>query len=171
MEVHRIRAGDESAVVVVGIEHLHGQRFPSAGRAAVHEARPALLRHAATESAELFLDGWDELSLDGFAVGTDVGRVHCVAVVIERVRMLQLDDQKARLVWLRPVLEVLVRFLLLDAVVAGKMKALGVVGLQIRVRRRLAKIAEAGNKVIVKDQQWIVRCGMGVETFRHHHDG
>ena len=41
-EIDRIGASDERAVVMIGIKHLHGDGFPSAGGAAVNEASPAL---------------------------------------------------------------------------------------------------------------------------------
>src|ERR1700683_5691944 len=48
-KVHRIGAGDERAVVMVWIKHLHGERFPTPRGTAVNEARPTL-----TDAAEGF---------------------------------------------------------------------------------------------------------------------
>ena len=91
VEVDRVGAGDEGAVVVVGIEHLDGEGLPAAGRAAVEEARPAL-----ADAAKLLFDGGHQLGFDGVAVGAEVGGVHGVAVVVERVGVLELDDEEAR---------------------------------------------------------------------------
>ena len=78
-EVDGIGAGDERAVVVIGIKHLHRQRFPSAGRAAVSEARPAL-----ADAAKLFFDRGNQFGLDGVAIRPEVGRVHRVGIVVIR---------------------------------------------------------------------------------------
>ena len=40
-KVDRVRAGGVGGVEVVRVEHLHGERFPAAGRSAVGGARPA----------------------------------------------------------------------------------------------------------------------------------
>ena len=93
---------------MVGIKRLHRERFPSAGRAAVGEARPAL-----ADAAKLFFDGGDEFGFDGVAVGADVGGVHRVGVVVIRIGVRQLHDQHAREVGAGPLLVELVRLFLL----------------------------------------------------------
>ncbi len=84
--------------------------------------------------------------------------------------MVDLYNQKARELWADPLLVELVRLLLLDAVVAGDVKALAVVGLQVRIGRLSAEIAHAIGKVIVKNHQRKMRIGMVVEAFRHQHN-
>ena len=153
-EVDRVGAGDEGAVVVVGIENLHGQRFPAAGGAAVDEARPAL-----ADAAELFFDGGDEFGFDGVAIGAEVGGVHRVGIVVVRIGVLELHDQHAREVRAGPLLVELVRLFLLDAVVAGDVEALAVVGLEIGIGRLGAEVVEVGDEVIVKDDQRVVGSG------------
>ena len=135
MEVDGVGAGGKGAVVVVRIEDLHGQRLPAAGRAAVSEARPAL-----ADGAKLLFDGRNQLVLDGVAVGADVGRVHGVGVVVVGIGVLDLDDEHAREAGRDPLLVELVGLLLLDAVVAGQVEALAVVGLQVRVGRGGAEV-------------------------------
>ncbi len=108
MEIDRIRAGDERAVVMIGIKQLHGERFPAAGRAAIDEARPAL-----ADAAKLLFDRRDQFGFDGVAIGADVGRIDRVGIVIERIGMLQLHDQQARRAGRNPGLIVLVGLLLL----------------------------------------------------------
>ena len=129
-EIDRIGTGDERAVVMVGIKNLHGQRFPSAGGAAVHEARPAL-----ADAAELFLNRGNQLGFDGVAVGAEVGGIDRVGIVVIGIGMIDLRDQEARESRRDPMLIELVGFFLLDAVVTGNVKAFAVIGLQIGVGR------------------------------------
>ena len=103
-------------------------RFPAAGRSAVDEARPSL-----TDGAELFFQHRNQFGFDGVAVRTEIRRVHCVGIVVVRIGVVDLRDQDAREVWRDPLLVELVRFFLLDAVVAGDVEAVTVVGLEIRV--------------------------------------
>ncbi len=166
MEVDGVGAGGKGAVVVLRIEDLHGQSLPAAGRAAINKPRPAL-----ADSAKLLFDGRNQLCFDGVAIGAHVGRVHGVGVVIEGVGVLNLDDQHPRKARRNPLLIELVGLLLLDAVVAGQVEALAVVGLQIRVGRRGAEVAEIIHKMVVKDDQREARVGVLVEALGHQHDG
>ena len=56
--------------------------------------------------------------------------------------MLDLDDQQTRKFRRNPLLVELVRLFLLDAIVAGQVKALAVIGLQIGIGRLGAKALE-----------------------------
>src|ERR1035437_8410735 len=159
MEVDRVRAGDERAVVGLGIEDLHGEGFPTAGRSAIDESRPAL-----ADAAKLALDSRDQLGLDCIAVRTQIRRIHGVRVVVIRICMLQLHDQHAWRAWRNPRLVVLVGLLLLYAVVARKVKALRVIWLQAGIRWSLAEVGEAGYEVVVENDQGIVRLRMGAEA-------
>ncbi len=143
-EVDRIRAGDERAVVVIGIEHLDGHRFPAAGGSAVDEARPAL-----ADATELLLDRRNQLRLDRIAVRAEIRRVHRIRVVVVRVGVVDLGDQDAREVRARPLLVELVGLLLLDAVVSRQVEALAVVGREVRVRRLRPEAAEVRVEVIL----------------------
>ena len=60
--------------------------------------------------------------------------------------MLDLDQQDAREVGAGPFLVELVGLLLLDPVVAGEPEPVAVVGLQVRVRRRLAPGTDVAGK-------------------------
>ena len=71
-----------------GIKDLRGERFPSAGRAAVHEPRPA-----GADAAELLLEVGDQLVGDRVAVRAEVLRVHRVRIVVVRVGVLDLDEE------------------------------------------------------------------------------
>ncbi len=164
VKVHRVRACDERAVVVVGIEHLHRQRLPAARRAAIHKPRPSL-----PDAAKLLLNRRNQLRLNRVAIRPQVRRVHRIAVVVVRIRVVDLHDQQSRLVRLNPVLVVLVALLLHDAVVALQVKPLGVIRLQIRIRRRLAEVEKLWLEVVLKHNQRIVRVRMLVEPLRHHH--
>ena len=134
-EVDRVGAGGEGAVVHVRVEHLRRQCLPAPRRAAVGEARPA-----GADAAEALLDLRDQLLVDGIAIGTQVRRVHRVAVVVVRIGVLDLDHEEAREVRGDPLLVERIRLLLLDPVVAGEVEALGVVGLEVRIRRGGAEL-------------------------------
>jgi hypothetical protein len=82
-EVDRIRTERPCPVVLIGIEDLDGQGFPSPGGSAVERPRPAL-----SDAAELPLDMGDELVGDGVAVRAQIGRIHGVGIVEIRVRMM-----------------------------------------------------------------------------------
>ena len=165
MKVDWIGARGKGSVVVVRIEDLHGESLPSTRRAPIHKARPAL-----AEAAKPFLDSWNQLVLDGVAVRTHVGRIHCVGVIIEGVCVLQLDDEDARKTWRNPLLIELISLLLLDTVVACEMEALTVVRLQVRIRRSGAKTIEAVDKMVVENQQREVGIRMVVKALRHQND-
>ena len=159
-EVDGIGARDERAVVVIGIEHLHGDGFPSAGDAAVDEARPSL-----ADGAELFFERGDQFGFDGVAVGAEIGGVHRVGIVVVGIGVIDLRDEDAREVWRDPLLVELVLFFLLDAIVAGDVEALAEVGLEIRVGRLGAEAFEVVIEVIFEDRQREMRVGMRVEAF------
>ena len=161
-KVDGIRARGPRAVVLVGVENLSAERFPSARRAAVHEARPAR-----ADRAVLLLEVRHQLVGDRVAVGAEVLRVHRVGVVVVRVGVLDLDDQVARVVGPRPVLVELVRMLFLDAVVALDVEALGVGGLEVRIRRRLPEAADRVGEVPVVDDERVARVRVGVEALGH----
>ncbi len=91
VEIDRIRAGNVSAVVEVGIEDLRGECFPSAGGSAVGSARPAL-----ADAAILLLDRRNQLVVDGGAIGADVGGVDVVGVVVIGIGILHVDENHAR---------------------------------------------------------------------------
>ncbi len=165
-KINRIGAGDKHAVVVVGIEHLHRQRFPAAGGTAVGEARPAL-----SDAAELFLDGGNEFGLDGVAIRPEVGGVHRVGIVVIRVGVIDVRDQDARKAGRNPLLIELVSLFLLNAVVAGNVEALAVIGLQIGIGRLGAKAAEIGIEVVFADDERKMNVGMLVESLGYQHVG
>jgi len=75
--------------------------------------------------------------------------------------MLNLQDQHAWEAWTGPLLVLVVRFLLLNTVVAGEVKAFRVIRLKIGIGRRGAKVVKARRKVAVKDHKRIV----GVRVF------
>ena len=145
---------------MIGIKHLHRDRFPPSGRTAPREARPAL-----PDGAELFFQRRKQLGLNGITIRPDIRRIHSVRIVIERISVIDLCNQDARKVWRLPLLVQLVFFLLLDAVVAGDMEALAVIRLQIGIGRLGAKAVEIVIEVIFRDCQGEARVGMFVETF------
>src|ERR1035438_10199946 len=51
-KTHGIRPCHKCSVVMIGIKHLHCQRFPTAGGTTIHKPRPTL-----ANPSELFLDG------------------------------------------------------------------------------------------------------------------
>ena len=160
-KVNRVRAGGVRGIEVIGVEHLHRQRFPAAGRSAVGGPRPAR-----ADPAEARLDERHELLHDGVAVRPEVRRVHGVRVVVVRVRVLDLNHEHARKVRSRPFPVEVVRGLLLGAVVAVDLKALAVLALQVGVGRRLAPVAEVGREVAVVDDERVPCVGVRVEAFR-----
>src|ERR1017187_2616457 len=83
MEVNGGRAGDERAVVVPGIENLHSEGFPAAGRASIDESSPSL-----ADAAKLALDSRDQLGLDGIPVRTQIRGIYRIRVVVKRICML-----------------------------------------------------------------------------------
>ncbi len=159
-EVDGVGARDECAVVVIGIKHLHGDRFPAAGAATVDEARPAL-----ANGTELLFERGDEFGLDGFAVGAEVGGVDGVGIVVVGIRVIDLRDEQTREFRCDPLLVKLVLLFLLDAVVAGDVEAFAEVGLQIRIGRLGAEAFEVVIEVIFKNCEREVRAGMLVEAF------
>src|ERR1044072_8243579 len=97
-KVDRIRTRGPTAVVLVRIKHLHGQRFPTAVCAPINKSRPAL-----SDAAKTFFDFGDQFVSDRVAVWSKIGGVDCVRIVVIRIRVLNLDDEKARKVWTGPV--------------------------------------------------------------------
>src|SRR4030095_14159213 len=73
-EIDRIGAVRPGAVVEIRVEHLDAKRFPAAGRAAVHRARPW------SDAAERLLDVRNQLVGDRIAVRAEVLRVHGVRI-------------------------------------------------------------------------------------------
>src|SRR5579885_527316 len=84
--------------------------------------------------------------------------------------MVDLHDQHARKFWADPLLVKLIRLFLLNAVIAGDMKTLAVVRLQVRIGRPCAKVVETFRKMVVEDDEREVRLRMLVKTFRHEHN-
>ena len=58
-----------------------------------------------------------------------------------------------------------------DAVVAGQVKPLAVVGLEVRVGRLFAKPAERLGEMPVEDDEGIARVGMRIEALGQEHVG
>ena len=164
MEIHRVRTRHKRAVVVVRIKHLHRQRLPTTRRTAVHKPRPAL-----ANPPELLFNRGQKLMLNRIAIRPHVGRVHRVAIVVKRIGMLNFDNKNPRESRRCPLLELVICLLLLNLVVPRKMKALRVLGLQIRIRRRRPKVFKAAHKVVMKDRQRIVHGGVFVEALRHQY--
>ena len=106
----------------------------------------------------------DQLVGDRVAVGAEVGRVDGVGVVVVRVGVLDLDDHHPRIVRAGPLLVELVGVLLLDPVVAGQVKPLAVLGLEVRVGGLLAEARERLREMAVEDDQGITGVGMRVEA-------
>jgi len=165
-KVDGVGAGDPGAVVIVGIEHLHGHRDPAARAATEDEPRPTL-----TDAAKALFDLGDEFVLDGVAVRPVVRRVDAVGVVVEGRRVLDLDQQHARETLAGPGLEELPLELLLDAVVTRELEALAVVGLERGIGRRLAPARRRRRKVAVVDHERIARARMVVEALRQGDEG
>ncbi len=85
--------------------------------------------------------------------------------------MVDLDHQEPGEVLGRPALVEVIGLLLLDPVVAGQVEALGIVRLQIRVRRGGAEAGDVVREVAVEHHQRVVGVRMGVEPLRHQHMG
>ncbi len=164
VKVDGIRASCEGAVVVVRVKDLHGKRFPSACRAAGEEVRPSIRNRT-----ELLHHRGHQLCFDGFTVRPKVCGIDCVGIVIVGVGVLHLDDEEARVVFCGPLLVEVIRFLLLDAVIAREMKAVRVVGLQLWIRSFGAEFSKAVVEVIVKKQQRKMGIRMFVETLWNKH--
>ena len=98
-------------------------------RAAEYDPRPTF-----TDPAKTFFDFGNQLVLDRIAVRSVVGRVHPVGIVVERRRVLDLDQQHAWKPLASPGLEQLPFQLLLDAVVALELEAFAVLGHKVRIR-------------------------------------
>ncbi len=158
-EVDGVGAGTEGSIEFGGVEDLGGEGFPTAGGTSVGETGPAL-----ADAAELRFDGGEELIHDGVAVGAEVGAVDGVGVVIEGVGVLDLDDEEAGEAGRGPLLEELVGFLLLDAIVAGEFEAVGVVGLEGVVGWLGAEAFEVGGEVAVEEHEGEFGLGVLVEA-------
>ena len=166
VKVDGVGAGDKCAVVVGRIEDLDGESLPSAGGTAVSEACPAL-----ADGAELLFDGGNQLGFNGRAVGADVGGVDGVGVVVKGVGMLNLEDEIAGEAGGDPLLVEVVGLLLLNAVVAGEVEALAVVGLEVGVRRGGAEVVEAVGEVAVKNHEREMGVGVVVKAIGDENDG
>src|SRR6185437_11631771 len=99
------------------------------------------------------------------AVWSEISRVHRVRIVVVRIRVLNLHDEKPREVWSRPILVKLVSLLLNDAVVTGEMEPFAVIRLQIRIGRQFAKAVEVGGKMAVIDDERILCFRVRVDVF------
>src|SRR5262249_8356997 len=102
----------------------------------------------------------DQLISNGIAVWSKVRGINRVGVVVIRVRMLDLDDEKVGKVWPGPIFVELVSLLLNDAVVTREFETLVVVGLEIWIRGLLAKTAQVSGKMAVKNHERILRFGV-----------
>ena len=91
MEVHRVGTEAPGAAEIVRVEDLLGERHPAAGRAAEQHARP---RRA--DGPELPLDLGIQLLRERVAVGTHVGGVHAVGVVVVGRSVLRQHHQHLR---------------------------------------------------------------------------
>ena len=163
-EVDRVGAGDPRAVEGVGVEHLDGHGLPAARGPSVGESRPAL-----PEASEPSLDLGHQLEHDRVAVRPVVRRVHRVRVVVERCRVLDLDQEHSGKPGAGPVLVELVRQFLFDAVVARQLEALTEVGLQVGVRRCFSPAGQTRREVPVVDDQRVAGVGMVVVAPRQQH--
>ena len=85
--------------------------------------------------------------------------------------MLDLDHQDPGKAGADPLLVLVVRLLLLDAVVTRQVEALRVIRLEVRIGRGGAKGIHAIHKVIVKDGDGEVSVGVLVEALRHQDNG
>src|ERR1700677_1147318 len=129
------------------------------------------MRPAIADAAKLLLDSRKQLRLNGVPIRAQIGRVDGVRIVIKRVGMLDLHHQNAREAGTDPLLVLLVGLLLLNVVIAREMKALRVVGLEVRIRWSSAKVVYVVNEVVMENGDRIVRVGMFVKSFRRQHDG
>ena len=111
-KVDGIGTGRERAVVEVRVLHLNCQCFPPAGRAAVHESRPAR-----ADRAVLAFQVRNQLLLNCIRIRAEVLGVHGVGIVVVRIRVLNLDREHARKSRAGPILVELVGELLLQPVV------------------------------------------------------
>ena len=106
---------------------------------------------------------------DGVAVRADVGGVDGVAVVVERVGVLDLDDDRAREVRPGPVLVELVCILLLGAVVARPVEPRREIRFEVRIRRHLPPVPHVGGEVPVRDEERVARVGVRVPPLGQQH--
>jgi len=160
-EVHRIGAGDECAIVVIGIEHLHGKRFPATGGTPVQEPRPAL-----ADATKLFFDRRDQFRFNGIAVRAEIGGVDGVGIVVKGIGVIDFSDKNARKIGARPSLVELVGLFLLNPVVSGNVKSFAVVRFQIGVRRLGAETVKILIEMIFENCKGIPRVGMRVKALR-----
>src|ERR1044071_7212281 len=165
-KINRIGASDKCRVIQVRIKDFGSERFPSARRAAIKKAGPAL-----ADAAEALFDFGEQLVIDGVAVGPLVCGVDCVGVVIELGWMLDFDNKESWKIGSRPCLIKAISFLLLDEVVAVDTEALAVFGLQLSIGRFSSEGADVGREMTVKDHERVSRIGTCVEAFRQQHMG
>eukprot|EP00965_Chrysotila_dentata_P031384 1046281-Pleurochrysis_carterae.AAC.2 len=106
------------AQILALADHLHGDSFPTASRAAKQPSGPPL-----TDASVLLLNGRQQLRHDGAAVWPHVDRIDCVAVVEKGHRVLDGDDERARATERarrrRPVAVEIVRVQLVDVGIAA----------------------------------------------------
>ncbi len=128
-----------------------GKTFPAPGGSPELGTSPA-----GTNAAELLLDVWDQLLNYGVAVGAQIGRIHCVRIVVIRIGVLDLHDQHAREVGTGPLLKEIVTVRRTHAV-ARQLS---------RERRLRAEFTEAGGKMTLVDGQGIADVGVVVKPCR-----
>ena len=135
-EINRIRAGRKATVVFLRIENLCCQSFPSACRTSIQESRPAF-----ANSAELLLNFRNQFVLNRISVGTKVFAIDSVAVVVEWIGMLNLDDDEALEIIRSPLLIKVIGFLLLHFFISVDSKSGAVIILaEFGIRRNHSEI-------------------------------
>ena len=143
-------------VVKIGIEDLRGGGFPAPGGAPFESASPGL-----SDAAEALFDFRDKFLNDGVAVGTQVGGVHRIGIVVIGIRVLDAKDEHAGKTARGPIL--------IEAV--GILEILQVVGFGTAsgFRSFFDKKFPVGLEMTLVDEQRIVCRGMLVETVGKEH--
>ena len=97
---------------------------------------------------------------DGVAVGSEIGGVYGVGVIIIRVGVLDLDQDHARGIGGGPVLIEFIRVFLLGDVVPFPVESCAVGGFQVRVGRDFAESTEIIREMAVMDDEGVFRFGV-----------
>lgn len=118
---------------------------------------------------DLLLQVRNQFVDDRVAIRADVGGVDCITVVVERIGVLDFDDDRAREIRSGPLAMELIGVFLLGAVVAFPVEASGEVRGEIRIRLCFAPVADVGGEVPVVDEQRIAGVRMRVPAFRQQH--
>jgi len=163
-KVERIGARGKSPVELVRIQNLHAESLPATGRAAVKETRPTF-----TETAELLFDVGDELIGNRVTVRSEVLGIHCIAVVVIRIGMLNLDNKHSRKIRAGPFLIEVISLVLHDAVVTIEVCSLIAYALEIFLGRLASEAREVRRKVAVIDGQRIAGLRVIVKSGRQEH--